>query len=307
MPSGWEKPLHTAVFFLLVCHFTLLSSKVPNQTAADANPFSLPDPDASEAAGADAAASVPAQAAAAPQGSPPQGSQPQGEEASAPPPQLFDAPAAPARVVLQSTLAADARAAAVFAGQPGWAPPASNAVTPKLRALSFDGAGPGIPSPVCFTNLPGAAVRTVILAARGSAADLATLVDAPETARLRIAREGGAEPGMTAAERSLAEQFSPGQWRVFEIGFSRDTPLAGLFFGGSAGRPEWARNWRGEIAEAVCFGAPPDADTRAGVAHYLALRWGIAGVPPATAAQRQAAAGAGLHCGLVWATVFIVK
>jgi hypothetical protein len=282
----------------------LLSAKVgPNQTAADANPFALPGPEVAAEAGEIAAPQI----AAAPQPAttppPPQPS----DNPAAPPPQLSGTPAAPARAVLQSARAADARAAAAFAGQPGWMPPAAVDVTPKLAALSFDGAGPVIPSPVCSTNLPDVSVRVVALAARGGVSDLATLVEASEAARLRAAPEGFPAPEMTAAERSLAGQFSPGRWRAVAVDFSRDVPLAGGGFGGSAGRPEWARNWRGEIAEVVCFDAPPDADTRAGVAHYPALRWRIAGVPPATAAQRQAASDAGLHSGLARVSVFTVK
>ena len=212
----------------------------------------------------------------------------------------------PSRVVLQSMLAADPAAIPVFAGQPGWAAPAAVAATPELDALSFDGTGPDIPSPVCFTNAPNAAVQTVILAVRGSAAELATLADAPETARIRIAADGDPEPDMTDAERALTESLTPGQWQVAEIDFDEPASLDGVFFGGSAGRPEWLRNWRGEIAEVVGFSTPPDGDVRAGVANYLAIRWGIGGYP-ASAEQRQAAIGAGLNCGHVWGTILFFK
>jgi hypothetical protein len=137
---------------------------------------------------------------------------------------------------------------------------------------------------------------------------MATLIDAPEAARLRIAPDEW-WPGFetTAAERALTERFLPGPWQVVEADFSAAASLRRLFFGGSAGRPAWLRNWRGEIAEIVCFGAPPGGDARAGVAHYLSLRWGIAGVPPATPAQREAAVSAGLHYGLAWGTAVILK
>jgi hypothetical protein len=212
----------------------------------------------------------------------------------------LDTGAGPPRVVYQTALALEPAAVPAFAGEPGWTLPAFTVATPKLNALSFGGAGPGIPSPVCFTNAPGISVRTVILAARGSAADMATLIDAPETARLRTASDEW-WPGLetTAAERSLTERFLPGPWQVVEADFGAAVNLARLSFGGSSGHPGWLRNWRGEIAEIVCFGAPPDGNVRAGVAHYLALRWGIAGVPPAAPAQREAAVSAGLHYGLL--------
>jgi hypothetical protein len=212
----------------------------------------------------------------------------------------------PSRVVFQAALAHDPGAVPAFAGEPGWTTPAVVPATPKLGALSFGGTGPGVPSPVCFTNLPEVSVQTVVLATRGSAVDLATLVDAPETARLRIAPDGFPAPGMTAAERVLTEGLIPGQWQIAEIDFSGPAPLASLFFGGTAGRPEWQRNWRGEIAEIVCFGTPPNADVRAGVANYLSIRWGVGG-HPATPAQRTAAVATGLRYGLVWGTSVILK
>jgi hypothetical protein len=208
--------------------------------------------------------------------------------------------------VLQSTLAADPSAVPVFLGEPGWTAPAVVAATPRLAALSFDGAGPDIPSPVCFTNLAGVTVRTVMLVVRGAPADLATLADSPEPARLRIAPEGYPAPAMTAAERALTEGLTPGRWQIVELDFAQPVELSSLFFGGSAGRPGWLRNWRGEIAEAVCFDAPPGGDVRAGVAGYLSLRWGFRG-HPTTPAQRAAAISAGLHYGIVWGSVFILK
>ena len=212
----------------------------------------------------------------------------------------------PSRVVLQSALADDPTAIPVFADEPGWAAPFAVAATPELDALSFDGAGPGIPSPVCFTGATNAAVQTVILAVRGSATNLATLADAPETARLRIAAEGDPVPDMTAAERALTESLTPDQWQVAEIDFDEPANLAVVFFGGSAGRPEWLRNWRGEIAEAVGFSTSPDGDVRAGVANYLSIRWGFGG-HPANAQQRQAAINAGLNSGHVWGTILFFK
>jgi hypothetical protein len=212
----------------------------------------------------------------------------------------------PSRVVFQSTPASDPRTAVAFAGEPGWGMPAAVAVTPGLAALSFGGGGTNTRSPVRFSGTAAVTVRTLILAARGDAADLATLVDAPEMARLRIAAAGGQEPEMSASERSLTGQFLPGRWLNAAVDFETPANLSGLFFGGSAGRPVWSRNWRGEVAEIVGFDTPPDADVRAGVANYLAIRWGFGGYP-ATPEQRQAAVAAGLDCGFVWGTVFIVK
>ena len=208
--------------------------------------------------------------------------------------------------MLQSALAADPAAVPVFANDPGWTAPAAVAATPELDALSFDGSGPGIPSPVCFTGATNAAVRTVILAVRGSATNLATLADAPEAARLRIAADGDPGPDMTDAERALTESLTPDQWQIAEIDFEEPASLDGVYFGGSAGRPEWLRNWRGEIGEVVGFNTPPDGDVRAGVANYLAIRWGVGG-HPANAEQRQAAIAAGLNSGHVWGTVLFFK
>jgi hypothetical protein len=214
----------------------------------------------------------------------------------------LNATAEPSRVVFQSTPASDPRTATAFGAEPGWGVPAAVPVTPKLSAVSFDGGGTNTPSPVCFADTATVTVQTLILATRGDSTDLATLIDAAGTARLRISQEAE----MSEAERSLTEQFLPGQWLTVEIDFETPTDLSGLFFGGSAGRPEWSRNWRGEIAEVVGFNTPPDADVRAGVANYLAIRWGFGG-HPATPEQRQAAISAGLHYGLVWGSVFILK
>jgi len=171
----------------------------------------------------------------------------------------------------------------------------------------FQSALPAMPDyPVCFSNSPGILVRTVMVAAVGDAADLATLIDAPETARIRVAAEGGAMPPMTAQEASLTSQFTPAQWIVAEVDFGEPVPLGSLRFGDTAGRPLWGRVWQGEIAEVVCFGASPDADVRAGVANYLSVRGNFHG-HPATYAQKKAAIEAGLKYGLVWGTVIIVK
>lgn len=219
---------------------------------------------------------------------------------------LLSASSEPSRVVFQSTPAYDPRATAAFGAEPGWGMPAAVPATPKLSAVSFAGGGTNTPSPVCFADTATVNVQTLIIATRGDPADLATLVDAAGTARLRITAAEGQESEMSAAERSLTEQFRAGQWLAVGIDFEAPTNLPGLFFGGSAGRPEWSRNWLGEIAEIVGFDTPPDADVRAGVANYLAIRWGFGG-HPATPEQRQAAISAGLHYGLVWGSVIILK
>ena len=306
----WEKRVGRAAFIVFACHCTLLSTKVPNQTSSQGNPFAWPlKEDAEEIGEPEPGPQKP------PQPQPPQPPQPQPPQPGPPqpgppqpePPQPGPGgPGAPL-VVLQSALAHDPSAIPVFTGEPGWAAPGTNAVTAKLKALDFGAEGPDVPSPVCFTNMPGVAVQTVILAAKGAAADLATLFDGPEAARLRLPPGGVPAPEMTTAELSLAGQFAPGKWQVAAVDLGAPSPAGGLFFGGSAGRPEWRRNWRGEIAEVVCFNAPPDADVRAGVAHYLALRWGVKGVPPATAAQRKAALEAGLRSGFAWSTLVILK
>jgi hypothetical protein len=172
----------------------------------------------------------------------------------------------------------------------------------------FQSVAGGMGFPLYFADPQGVMVQTVMIATRASAADLATLADAPETARIRVAREGGALPGMTAAEEALTAQFRPGEWMAAEIDFADPVPLGSLAFGDTAGLGEWGRRWPGEIAEGVCFGAPPSADVRAGVANYLAVRWKFAGGQyRATAAQRQAAMGAGLNYGLAWGTFIIVR
>lgn len=212
----------------------------------------------------------------------------------------------PSRVVFQSTPASDPRTETAFGAEPGWGIPAAVPVTQELNAVSFAGGGTNTPSPVCFADTDTITVQTLILATRGDSADLATLIDAPATARLRITADGDQEAEMSGAERSLTEQFQPDRWLTVEIDFETPENLARLFFGGSAGRPEWARNWRGEIAEIVGFDAPPDADVRAGVANYLSIRWGFRG-HPATPEQRQAAINAGLYYGVVWGSVLILK
>jgi len=170
----------------------------------------------------------------------------------------------------------------------------------------FQSAVDGTVFPARFTDAPGTPVQAVMLAAIGDAADLATLIDAPETARIRIVQEGYAEPAMTAMEQSVTAQFTPAQWLVAEVDFGAPVPLGELFFGNTAGPSQWERVWQGEIAEIVAFSAPPGADVRAGVANYLAVKGKFYG-HPATSAQRQAAIEAGLNYGLVWGTVIIVK
>lgn len=228
------------------------------------------------------------------------------DEPSLPQTLIPEAPAEPSRVVFQSTPASDTRTAVAFGGETGWESPSAVPVTSELESLSFDGCVTNVPSPVCFPGATNITVQTLMLAARGDSADLATLADAPETARLRIAAEGAQEPEMTEAERSLTEQFQPDRWLTVGIDLETPTNLPALFFGGSAGRPEWSRNWRGEIAEIVGFSTPPSADVRAGVANYLSIRWGFGG-HPATPEQRQAAIDAGLDYGRTWGSVILIR
>lgn len=181
----------------------------------------------------------------------------------------------------------------------------------------FDGSGTDAPPPVCFTGAEGAAVRVVMASVCGEVADLATLADvtAPysrDTARLRAAEGGGAAPAMTAAEAALAAQFclphrGPEEWRVVALEFGAPVPLECLCFGDTAGRAAWGRRWRGGIGDVVCFDAPPSDDARAGVASWLAARRGAGRHHPATAAQRRAAADAGLKYGVAWSTLIIVR
>ncbi len=213
----------------------------------------------------------------------------------------------PSRIVLQATLAADPRVAAAFSGEPGWSLPAAVPATPKLNALSFAGNATNPVSPVCFSNIAAVTVQTLMLVTRGDAADLATLVDAPETARLRLVSDGSRQTEPGAAELSLTQQFIPQQWQVVAVDFESPADLTEMFFGGTAGRPVWNRGWRGEIAEIVGFNTPPDADVRAGVANYLSIRWGLALHYPASPEQRRAAIDAGLSYGLVWGSVLLLK
>ena len=308
VPGSWEKPLHRAVLALFVCHFTLLSSKVPQQTSGDANPFAAGGPDEGGVYVETVAAAVPEQPGAqrgtatpAQAGQPPQHAQ----GASGVP--------GPSRIVLQSTLATDPRAVPAFIGESGWAAPVAVPVTSRLAALSFAEGGANCPSPVYFPDMTNTTVSAVMLVARGNLADLATLADAPETARLRVVPEWSPEPpDITMIERALTEAVTPGRreepgrWKVLEVDFGEPADMAGLFLGGTAGEPVWVRGWRGEIAELVAFDAPPDGDMRAGVANYLAIRWGLGGYP-ATFAQRDAAKAAGLHYGVAWGSVLIIK
>jgi len=212
----------------------------------------------------------------------------------------------PSRIVLQATLAADPGVAAAFSGEPGWSLPAAVPATPKLNALSFAGNATNPVSPVCFSNIAAVTVQTLMLVTRGDAADLATLADAPETARLRLVSDGSRQTEPGAAELSLTRQFIPQQWQVVAVDLESPADLTEMFFGGTAGRPAWNRGWRGEIAEIVGFNTPPDADVRAGVANYLSIRWGLA-PHPASPEQRRAAIDAGLSYGLVWGSVLLLK
>jgi hypothetical protein len=190
-------------------------------------------------------------------------------------------------------------------------PMLSRVVFQSERSFAYNGGGG-----VCFTN-QDVEVQTLLVAANAThPADLSTLVDAPETARIRIAHDDGwAPPAMTVMEQSLTGQFFPDMglfttnWTVVEICFDAPVALSSLTFGNSAGAPGWDRFWRGEIRGIVAFDAPlGDEDVRKGVASFLALRGGFPGSPyQATYAQRKAAIEAGLNSGVDWATVIIIK
>jgi len=212
----------------------------------------------------------------------------------------------PSRIVLQATFSTDPRVMVSFNNESGWCLPLAVPVTPKLSALSFAGNATNPASPVCFSNTETVTVQTLMLATRGDAADLATLVDAPETARLRLVSDGSRQTEPGAVEQSLTRQFVPQQWQLIAVDFGTPTNLSGMVFGGTAGRPGWNRSWQGEIAEIVGFNTLPDTDLRAGVANYLSIRWGLDPYP-ASPGQRQAAINAGLDYGLVWGSVLFLK
>ncbi|MEI7901196.1 MAG: hypothetical protein WCK89_13165 [bacterium] len=284
-------PLTSAVMAVMCAYCTVKAQKPGNANYGGGGGTNAPQMTAPQQNGGSAASSL-ANVTARQQGAP------QAEP--------MNASSAPSRVVFQSTPASDPRTTVAFGAEPGWGIPAIVPATPDLNAVSFGDGGTNTPSPVCFADTATVTVQTLILVTRGAAADLATLTDAPESARLRITAAEGQEPEMSGPERLLTEQFLPDRWLTVGIDFETPADLPGLFFGGSAGRPEWFRNWRGEIAEIVGFDTPPDADVRAGVANYLSLRWGFGG-HPATSAQRQAAINAGLHYGNVWSTLLILK
>jgi hypothetical protein len=218
-----------------------------------------------------------------------------------------NSPPAPARIILQATLSTDSGVTAAFSGEPGWSLPVAVPAAPKLSALSFAGNATNPVSPVRFSNIAtGSTIQTLMLVTRGAAADLATLVDAPETARLRLASDNSRQTVPGAAEVSLTQQFIPQQWQLVTLDFEAPATVSEMVFGGTAGRPVWNRGWQGEIAEVVGFDTPPDADVRAGVANYLSIRWKLA-PSPASPGQRQAAIDAGLHYGLVWGSVIFLK
>lgn len=220
---------------------------------------------------------------------------------------LPDAPSEPSRIVFQATLSTDPRVTVAFTNETGWCLPLAVPVTPQLSALSFVGNATNPASPVCFSNTDSITVQTLMFATRGEAADLATLADAPETARLRLVSDGSRQTEPGPAEQSLTLQFIPLQWQLVAVDFGSPANLSEMFFGGTAGRPVWNRCWQGELAEVVGFNTPPGAELRAGVANYLAIRWGL-GPHPASPSQRQAAIEAGLeHYGLVWGSLFLLR
>jgi len=167
--------------------------------------------------------------------------------------------------------------------------------------LVFNGGGP-----VCFTN-QDVEVTTIMLATKAAATNLATLIDAPETARIRVAQDGWLTPPMTAMEQSVTEQIKPeGEWRIIEIDFEVPVLLSSLTFGDSGVRSEWLRYWRGEVKGIVAFNTPPSQDVRKGVSSLLAIRGGFGGYT-STYAQRKAAVAAGLNYGVDWATLIILR
>ena len=281
-------PLSAKAAAIVLCAYCTVTAQKPGNASSNAPAASLPG-NARQAGGSAAPPPPP------PPSPPPPPDGPRGVRSG------------PSRIVLQATPASDPGVAAAFSGEPGWSLPAAVPATPKLNALSFAGNVTNPVSPVCFPNAAEVTVQTLMLVTRGDAADLATLADAPEPARLRLVSDGSRQTEPNAAELALTRQFVPQRWQVVAVDFGSPASLPEIFFGGTAGRPVWDRGWRGEIAEIVGFDTPPDADVRAGVANYLSIRWGLAPRHPASPAQRQAAIDAGLAYGLVWGSVLLLR
>ena len=214
---------------------------------------------------------------------------------------------AASRVVFQACPATDARFVAAFQGEPGWEVPAVVTYPQnRMSTVSFTGDSLPLPAPLYAAAASNILVQTVMIAARGAASDLATLLDAQEPVALRVVNDGGSMHATNGNEKRVAATFVAERYRVLQLDFAGPFVLSDLFFGGAAGRPEWRCNWQGEIAEVVGFDQTPGADVLHGTANYLANRWN-AGPHPASSAQRAAAKAAGLDIGDVWMTTIMVR
>lgn len=214
-----------------------------------------------------------------------------------------------ARVILQARPATDNRFQILFEDEPGWISPAC---VPHPRSgmsvASFAANELETPSPLKVFQMTNILVTTLMICARSEAADLSTLIEGATPAMLRVISDGGSmiEHDSDVDIDSLADAFIEGRYRVFTVDFAEPVPLSDLFFGGSVGRPEWRRNWQGEIAEIIGFDIAPDTDIHCGTANYLANHCS-GGSYPATSKQRAAAKAAGLYTGSTWMTIIMIR
>ena len=174
-------------------------------------------------------------------------------------------------------------------GSNGWASAvhavAVSAVGRARFAASFNFPTNGIASPLAFAGAASQEVAHVFVVTRVAALDgfLPTLIDmSPRDLRLRRDRDSGAwafegSPNCRVSVNGVdtdAFGVSP-KFQLVEIDFEPAVGAGGLRLFNSAGRPEWKRNWRGDVGEVVACTEAPTRAQRQCLLNYFHAKWGV--------------------------------
>ena len=169
----------------------------------------------------------------------------------------------------------------------GWTSVVSRVSLPNSSrvAVSFNVATNAIISPLAFLGATTQACSYVFAVVRSPSLDhaLPTVMDAPhQDVRLRKARHTALWRFEASTFHHVSvngldtDVFTPSQnFQLIEVTFTSPVKIGELFIGGAIPRPEWKRQWRGEISELIFLSDIPTPTQREALHDYAKRKWRV--------------------------------
>ena len=150
----------------------------------------------------------------------------------------------------------------------------------------IDFAVAGVASPLHAPDATGIVFYAFAVVRCEAAADLATLLDAPCSARFDPVAWPGDPWTLSTAQLDAEAAYAvngvatntfagASGHQLVEVFWSAPVALDALYFGGAAASPAWNRAWSGELAELILLAAHPTAAERDALWFYANRKWGV--------------------------------